>query len=86
MRSAMPLNRLVTAALLPAPVRDGYNIEWIARRQRRFDRFSSTVSLLYSHLPAPVRQIPRIWYMRDMRRRLVRGSTRCSGARVNESE
>ncbi|HET7588226.1 MAG TPA: oxygenase MpaB family protein [Gammaproteobacteria bacterium] len=86
MRSAMPLNRLVTAALLPAPVRDGYNIEWNARRQRRFDRFSSTVSLLYPHLPAPVRQIPRIWYMRDMRRRLARGSTRCSGARVNESE
>ncbi|HET6654740.1 MAG TPA: oxygenase MpaB family protein [Gammaproteobacteria bacterium] len=83
-RATMPLNRLVTAALLPAPIREAYNIEWNARRQRRFNRFSNSVSLVYPLVPRAIRQFPRIWYMRDMRRRLARQPARCSRPSMNE--
>ncbi|HET6726334.1 MAG TPA: oxygenase MpaB family protein [Gammaproteobacteria bacterium] len=72
MRTAMPLNRLITAALLPAPIRDAYGIDWNDRRQRRFNRFSNTVRLVYPRVPVPLRQFPKIWYLHDMRRRLAR--------------
>jgi uncharacterized protein (DUF2236 family) len=71
MRAAMPLNRLVTAGLLPARLRDAYGIEWNAQRQRRFNAFSSTVGRVYPHLPRVARQLPKTWYLRDMRRRLT---------------
>jgi uncharacterized protein (DUF2236 family) len=74
MRAAMPLNRLVTAGLLPAPIRDAYRIEWNARRERRFNRFSNSVRILYPWLPTPVRQFPKTWYLHDMRRRLAHGA------------
>lgn len=71
-RAAMPLNRLVTAALLPPHIRAAYGLEWNPRRQRRFRRFSRTVRAVYPHLPASIRQLPKSWYLRDMRRRLAR--------------
>lgn len=72
MRAAMPLNRFITAGLLPAPIRDAYGIDWNDRRQRRFDLFSRIVRLVYPRMPASLRQFPKIWYLYDMRRRLAR--------------
>ncbi|HET8551612.1 MAG TPA: oxygenase MpaB family protein [Gammaproteobacteria bacterium] len=73
-RAAMPLNRLITAGLLPASIRDAYGLEWNDRRQRRFNQFSNAASLIYPRMPAPIRKFPKIWYLRDMRHRLVRQS------------
>lgn len=72
MRAAMPLNRLITAGLLPASLRDAYGIEWNERRQRRFNQFSNAAGIIYPRMPPPVRRFPKIWYLRDMRRRLAR--------------
>jgi uncharacterized protein (DUF2236 family) len=82
MRAAMPLNRLVTAGLLPPSIREAYGIEWNARRERRFNRFSNAVRLSYPLLPRSVRQFPKIWYLHDMRRRLARGSD----GRISEAD
>jgi uncharacterized protein (DUF2236 family) len=73
-RAAMPLNRLVTAALLPPHIREAYGLEWNPRRQRRFRYFSRTVRAIYPHLPTGIRQLPKTWYLHDMRRRLARGA------------
>lgn len=70
MRAAMPLNRLITAGLLPARLREAYGIEWNARRARRFRALSTATRAIYPHLPRPIRQLPKTWYLRDMRRRL----------------
>ncbi|HET7570675.1 MAG TPA: oxygenase MpaB family protein [Gammaproteobacteria bacterium] len=71
-RAVLPLNRLITAGLLPAPIREAYGLEWDDGRQRRFNQFSNAASAIYPWLPTPVRQFPKIWYLRDMRRRLSR--------------
>ncbi len=70
LRALMPLTRLVTVALLPACLRDAYGLEWNADRARRFQRVSSTIGFIYPRLPARLRQLPRFYYLRDMRRRL----------------
>lgn len=72
MRAMMPLNRLVTAGLLPAPIRAAYGLEWNAQRQRRFDLFSGVARCSYPWVPRAIRQFPKTWYLRDMRRRLAR--------------
>lgn len=72
LRAAMPLNRLVTAALLPERLREAYGFEWNPRRQRRFDRFSRFMRAVYPRIPAGVRQLPKTYYLWDMRRRLAR--------------
>jgi uncharacterized protein (DUF2236 family) len=81
MRAAMPLNRLVTAGLLPAPMRSAYGLEWNAARQRRFDAFSNVARATYPHVPAAIRQFPKTWYLRDMRRRLARNPYQPGGQR-----
>ncbi len=71
MRAAMPLNRLITGGLLPERLRDAYGIEWNARRAWRFHAFSNGTRLIYPHLPRTIRQLPKTWYLHDMRRRLA---------------
>lgn len=70
LRVGMPLNRLVTAGLLPPRIREAYGLEWDARRQRRFDLFSATVRAVYPHVPVSIRQLPKTYCLRDMRRRM----------------
>jgi uncharacterized protein (DUF2236 family) len=74
LRAAMPLNRFVTAALLPARIRDAYGIEWNPWRERQFCRFSHLVRAVYPRVPAVIRQLPKTWYLWDMRCRLARGT------------
>ncbi|RKR76069.1 oxygenase MpaB family protein [Frondihabitans australicus] len=71
-RRLMPLNRFVTAGLLPPDVRDGFGLSWSPRRQRRFDRLWTVVAAVYPRLPAVVRTAPQRYYLgrlRALRRR-----------------
>jgi uncharacterized protein (DUF2236 family) len=66
-RALMPLNRFVTAGLLPPRVREMYGMEWHADRQRRFDRLWSIVAVVYPRLPARLRTAPKRYYLRRLR-------------------
>lgn len=77
-RRLMPLNRFVTAGLLPAEVRDGFGLAWSPRHQRRFDRLWRGVAAVYPHLPAVVRTAPQRYYLRRLRRLSAGASGRSS--------
>jgi uncharacterized protein (DUF2236 family) len=72
-RAGSPLNRLVTAGLLPPRIRDQYGLAWDARRERAFNAFIGMTRATYPHLPTAIREIPKDRYLRDMRRRLGAG-------------
>lgn len=59
LRSAMPLARLVTAGLLPVPLRVDFGLPWDRHRQRRFDRLMRLTESIYPHLPGWLRHRPR---------------------------
>lgn len=69
--AAMPLNRFLTAAWLPEPLRRQYGIGWDAGQQRRYDAVMTVGGALYRRLPVPLREAPKTWYLRDLRRRLA---------------
>lgn len=62
--------RLITAGLMPAPIREQYGWRWDRARQARFRLLMSAVRLVYPRLPLRVRTFPRDYYLRDLRRRL----------------
>lgn len=70
-KAGMPLERFLTAAWLPEPIREGYGIAWDGRRQRRYDRLVGAGAPVYRRLPRPLREAPKNYYLRDMRRRLA---------------
>jgi uncharacterized protein (DUF2236 family) len=78
LRAAMPLNRFLTAAWLPEQIRQGYGIHWDHRLQRRYDVLMKLGALVYPRLPLPLREAPKTWYLRDMRRRLAHLPTRAT--------
>jgi uncharacterized protein (DUF2236 family) len=63
LRASAPLNRLITAGLLPARVRRAYQLPWDAGRQRRFDWAMGAIGAVYPRLPLPVREFPRWYYL-----------------------
>jgi len=67
-RALMPLNRFVTAGLLPPAVREGFGLAWSERRRRRFERLFDTVAAVYPLLPGAVRTAPQRYYLRRLRR------------------
>jgi uncharacterized protein (DUF2236 family) len=70
LRAAMPFNRFLTTAWLPDRIRAEYGLTWDARRQRAYD-FGRTVGApLYRLVPVPIREAPKTFYLRDMRKRL----------------
>lgn len=75
LRPLMPVVRLLTAALLPAPIRDAYGFRWTARSARAADAWLRAVTRIWPWLPAPVRYAP----MRISLRR-VRRDTRYAGS------
>ncbi|MGH3435096.1 MAG: oxygenase MpaB family protein [Sciscionella sp.] len=79
LRAGMPVNRFVTAGLLPERLRQAYGIRWDERRQQRFERFTRTVNAVYPMLPTTVRELPKTYFLWDMRRRFAREDT-LSGA------
>ena len=70
LRAAMPFNRFLTAAWLPGRIRTQYGISWDDGQQRRYDLLRKVGAPAYRLLPVPIRELPKTWYLRDMRRRL----------------
>lgn len=70
LKAAMPLNRFLTAAWLPEPIRIQYGLRWNAARQRRYALLRNVGAPAYRLLPVPIREAPKTWYLRDMRKRL----------------
>jgi uncharacterized protein (DUF2236 family) len=62
-RLVMPLARLVTVGLLPAAVRDLFELPWTPRQQRRFDRMMRLTTRVYPLLPGRLRRWPRDHYL-----------------------
>lgn len=72
-RLGMPLNRLVTAGLLPPRARELFGLEWGPRHQRAFDLLFRALPVAYRFIPRPVRTLPARLYRRDMAKRLASG-------------
>ncbi|GAB3517670.1 oxygenase MpaB family protein [Arthrobacter monumenti] len=66
LRAGMPLAQLVTAGLLPANVRNSFELPWNTARQRRFDRTMRLCSVLYPRLPRVLRHGLRNYYLRQL--------------------
>lgn len=64
--------RLLTAGLMPAPIREQYGWKWDAGRERRFRLLVGTLALVYPRLPLPIRTLPRRYYLHTTRRMLAR--------------
>ena len=61
--------RLLTAALLPAAVRDAYGFRWTARAERVADGWLRGIALVWPRLPRIVRHAPMHASLRRVRRR-----------------
>ena len=70
-KAAMPLNRFLTAAWLPERIRGQYGIVWNDGQQRRYDQLMRLTRPAYRLLPVPLRDFPKTYYLREMRRRLA---------------
>lgn len=68
LRALAPVNRLVTAGLLPPPLRAAYQLPWNLPRQRRFDRMMAGVRLVYPRLPMAIRTVPKSYYLHRVHR------------------
>ncbi|GAA4364806.1 oxygenase MpaB family protein [Actinomadura verrucosospora] len=64
--------RLLTAGLMPAPIREQYGWTWNAARERRFRLLVGVIALVYPRLPLGVRTLPREYYLLTTRRMLAR--------------
>ncbi len=70
LKAAMPANRFLTAAWLPEPIRRQYAIPWGNGRQRLYDALMQVSRPAYRLLPLPVREAPKAYYLRDLRKRM----------------
>ncbi|WP_329095810.1 DUF2236 domain-containing protein [Actinomadura citrea] len=68
--------RLLTAGLMPAPIREQYGWEWNARRERRFRLLVGVIALVYPRLPLRLRTLPREYYLLTTRRMLAKAKRR----------
>ncbi len=71
LKAAMPANRFLTTAWLPEPIRRQYALPWGNGQQRLYDALMKVSGPVYRLLPAPLREAPRSYYLRDMRKRLA---------------
>jgi len=67
---AAQVSRLVTAGLLPEPIREQMQFPWDEKRQKRFDRFFAVVRTVNRLMPRFVRIGPTWLVMQDFRYRL----------------
>lgn len=68
LRPLAPVNRLVTAGLLPPELRAAYQLPWNLPRQRRFAALMTAVRATYPRLPKPIRALPKSYYLHRVRR------------------
>ena len=66
-RGLMPTVRLVTAGLLPERLRAAYGFHWTPRQQRRFDRLSRILRVLWPAVPRSIRHYPVRYYLGRLR-------------------
>ncbi|MGD8166777.1 oxygenase MpaB family protein [Herbiconiux sp. P16] len=66
-RTAMPVARLVTVALLPESVRREYRFAWSPRRDRKFARLVRFGAPVYRVLPRALRRWPQRHYVARIR-------------------
>lgn len=66
LRAAMPLARLVTAGLLPPPVRELYGVRWTPRAARRYSRIMRVAGAVWPLLPRGIRQWPKSYALRTI--------------------
>lgn len=59
LRAAMPVARLVTTGLLPAQLRDAFELPWSPTRRRAFAMLIGVTRVLYPRLPRRIRHLPR---------------------------
>jgi uncharacterized protein (DUF2236 family) len=71
LKAAMPVNRFLTTAWLPEPIRRQYALPWGKGQQRLYDAVMKLSRPAYGLLPVPIREAPKAYYLRDMRKRLV---------------
>lgn len=67
-RAVMPVVRVVTVGMLPAPVRTQYGFPWGPREVRRFRRTVSGLRLLRAVLPGALLRLPGPLLLRAMHR------------------
>jgi uncharacterized protein (DUF2236 family) len=67
-RLLMPLNRFLSADLLPPEVRDAFGLAWTPRHQRRADRLWRAVQAVYPRVPVRLRTWPQRYYLARLRR------------------
>ncbi|MDO5505807.1 MAG: oxygenase MpaB family protein [Pseudoxanthomonas suwonensis] len=68
LRGAMPLQRLVTAGLLPSRLRAMFGMPWDAARERRWQAFRRWAPRLYWLVPRGLRHLPARHYLAALRR------------------
>ncbi|WP_067459660.1 oxygenase MpaB family protein [Actinomadura macra] len=68
--------RLITAGLMPAPIREQYGWRWDAGRERRFRLLMASLAVVYPRLPVRVRTLPREYYLFTSRRMLAKATRR----------
>ncbi|WP_177287709.1 oxygenase MpaB family protein [Actinomadura madurae] len=68
----MAAMRLLTAGLMPAPIREQYGWKWDAGRERRFRLLVGALALVYPRLPLRIRTLPREYSMVTTRRMLAK--------------
>jgi uncharacterized protein (DUF2236 family) len=59
LKPAGPLQRLITAGLLPAKIREAYALEWNEGRRRKFKLVARTIRTLRPLVPRPLRIVPQ---------------------------
>lgn len=69
---ALAAVRLITAGLMPEPIRRQYGWHWDRARRDRFFLLMSALRSIYPRLPLGVRTYPRDHYLADLRRRRAR--------------
>ncbi|NDU77765.1 DUF2236 domain-containing protein [Actinomadura sp. DSM 109109] len=72
--------RLLTAGLMPAPIREQYGWRWDAARERRFRLLIGALALVYPRLPLRLRTLPREYYLLTTRRMLAKLERRPAAA------
>jgi uncharacterized protein (DUF2236 family) len=68
--------RLITAGLMPEPIRVQYGWKWDAARERRYRLLMGSLAVVYPRLPERIRTLPRDYYLRGLRRRFAGGRPR----------
>ncbi|WP_106402342.1 oxygenase MpaB family protein [Actinocorallia populi] len=81
LRPGLVAIRLLTAGLMPEPLRTQYGWKWNAARQRRFVMLVNVLRIVYPRLPLSVRTLPREFYSRNIRKKVERVKKR--GARIS---